>query len=354
MKKKIFMVYFFDIQGESLDVESEILGDIAVLRREREPQGVGFEGNIPEYIRNADAIAIKHEKVTRKLIDSLDRCRMIIRLGSGYDNIDVKTATSRGIIVAIVPDYCTDAVSEHTLTFALMKIRAMNELDKRVSKGYWSAQGLDTDIANDVTFGIIGLGRIGGALSIKANGVGFNVIAFDPFISLTCFRQRKASRESTLHDLLKKADILSLNVPLTREGKHPTFRMIGSKEFQLMKKDVYIINTSRGEVLDTSALVSALNARKISGAALDVFEGEPRQSTYLKKGNNPVFDVLKRLPNVIITPHSAFSSQRSIRDVKQKGAMEIRSVFEGGFPRKVAWINPEVKQNYLKRLKTML
>ena len=125
--------------------------------------------------------------------------------------------------------------------------------------------------------------------------------------------------------------------------------MLGAKEFRLMRKGAYIINVCRGEVVDTPALISALRTHKLGGIAIDVIEGEPRQNSYLRSGSNPVFDTFRKMPNVLITPHSAFTSTRSVRDVKRKGAAEIRSVLAGGFPREIAWINPEVKKTYLQK-----
>ncbi len=347
MKK--YLVYLADIHGKDIKIEKKLLRDIAAVKKDERTSRTSDTQRIIRNGRNADGIGVRHTRITRDIIDKLERCRIITRFGGGYDNIDIKAATRKGIIVTFVPDYCTDAVSEHALTLALMKIRAIKEFEERVRKRYWSAQGIKADMAKDVTLGIIGLGRIGGALSRKASGVGFNVISYDPFITTADFERKKTKRMRRLSDLLRNADIISLNVPLTREGKHPTFRMLGRKEFRLMKKGAYIINVCRGEVMDTAVLISAIRTHKISGIAIDVIEGEPRQNSYLRSGNNPTFDTLRRMPNVLITPHCAFTSTRSVRDVKRKGAMEIRSALEGRFPREIAWINPEVKKNYLKR-----
>ncbi len=347
MKK--FYVYLADIHGEDIEIEKNILGDIAEVREGKRSKDE--KTRIFKEAKDADALGVRHTKITRDIIQGLDRCRIIARFGGGYDNIDIKAATKKGIIVTFVPDYCTDAVAEHALTLALLKIRALDEFRERVKRNYWSAQGVHTEMAKDTVLGIIGLGRIGGALSKKASCVGFNVIAYDPFISDEEFEKKGAKKAETLDNLLEISDIISLNVPLTRKGesKYPTFKMIGKREIEKMKKGVYIINVCRGEVIDTDSLICALKSGKVSGLATDLIEGEPIQNTYLKKGENPTFDKLKNLPNVIITPHCAFASTRSVRIVKEKGAMEIKRVLEGGFPREIAWINPEVKETYLRR-----
>jgi len=347
-----FYVYLADIHGEDIDIEKNILKGIAQLKKGKRSRR--DEANrILKEAKDADAIGVRHTRITGDIIKGLTRCRIIARFGGGYDNIDVKAATKNGIIVTFVPDYCSEAVAEHALTLALLKIREFEEFKKRIKRNFWGAQGVKIEMAKDATLGIIGLGRIGGALSKKAGYVGFNVIAYDPFISDGDFRRKKAKRIKKIDELFKTADIISLNVPLTKKGqsRHPTFRMIGEKQIKMMRDGVYIINVCRGEVIDTNKLIVALKNKKVSGLATDLIEGEPIQNTYLKKGDNPVFDKLKNIPGVTITPHCAFVSTRSIKTVKEKGAMEIRRVLQEGFPRTIAWINPEVKKMYLKRFK---
>ncbi len=345
-------VYLADIHGGDIEIERDILRGVAeVIKGRKNKDKRKHQLQILKDAKDVDAIGIRHTEIGREIIDRLDRCRIIVRFGTGYDNIDIKAATENGTIVTFVPDYCTDAVSEHALTLALMKIRGFKEFGRRIKRGFWSAQGVKTEMAKDTTLGIIGLGRIGSALSRKASCVGFNVVAYDPFIGDKDFEIRNARKMKRLGDLLKTADIVSLNVPLTRKGesKYPTLGMIGKREFERIKDGSYIINVCRGEVINTDALISALKSGKISGFAADVIEDEPQQSFYLKKGDNAIFDRLKSMPNVTITPHCAFTSTRSVREVKRKGALEIKRVLEGHFPRDIAWINPEVKKAYLER-----
>jgi D-3-phosphoglycerate dehydrogenase len=348
-----FDVYLADIHGNSIDIEREILKDIAKVEHgERLKDEKEESERVLKHSKDADAIGVRHTRITKQIIKELNKCRIIARFGGGFDNIDIKEASKRGIIVTFVPDYCTEAVAEHALTFALIKIREIKEFERRIEEGFWSAQNVSTEMAKDVTLGIIGLGRIGGTLSKKANCVGFNVVAYDPFISEEEFKAKKAKKMQTLEDLLKVSDIISLSVPLTNkeESKHPTFRMLNKKAFKKIKDRAYIINVCRGEIIDKEALITSLESGKISGVALDVVEGEPIQGSYLKKGDNPYFDKFKSLPNVTITPHCGFTSTRSVRTVKEKGAMEIKRVLEGGFPRNIAWVNPEVKEKYLEKI----
>jgi len=347
--KKKYFVFLADIHGTSIGIEKGILGGIATLGKGERRPGTSDSRRILRTCVDADAIGVRHTRISSEVIDKLDKCRIIARFGGGYDNIDVKAATRKGIIVTFVPDYCTDAVAEHALAFALVKIRGIREAEDRIRQRFWSAQGIKAEMAKDVVLGIVGLGRIGGALSRKAAAVGFKVVAYDPFIPHSDFRARKATRMKRLGDLLEKADIVSLNVPLTKEGKHPTFQMLGKKELTSMKSGAYIINVCRGEVMDTKWLIRALKGGRLSGLVTDVIEGEPVQNSYLRSRKNPVFDTLKSLPNVTITPHSAFMSTRSVRDVKTKAAREIKSVLQGKMPRKKAWVNPEVKDRHRRK-----
>ncbi len=349
---KNFYVYLADIYGDNIEIEHGILQGIAEVKQsKREEDEEKEKVRVITEAKNADAIGVRHTRMSRGIVDKLDRCRIIARFGIGVEHIDIKAATEKGIIVTFVPDYCTEAVAEHALAFTLIKIRGLKQFENRIKQGFWSAQRVATEMAQDVTLGIIGLGRIGGALSRKASGIGFKVIAYDPFILDDDFSSNQAKKMAKLDDLLKSADIISLNVPLTREGKsrYPTFRMIGREQLEKTKDGAYIINTCRGEVVDTEALISALQSGKLSGLATDVVEGEPVQNSYLKEGDNSTFDRLRKMPNVIITPHCAFSSTRSVLTVKEKGALEIKRVLEGGLPRNIAWVNPEVKSKYLER-----
>jgi len=349
---KNFYVYLADIYGDNIEIEKGILQDIAEVKQsKREEDEEKEKVRVITEAKNADAIGVRHTRMSREIIDKLDRCRIIARFGIGVEHIDIEAATEKGIIITFVPDYCTEAVAEHALAFALMKIRGLRQFEDRIKQGFWSAQRVTTEMAQDVALGIVGLGRIGGALSRKASSVGFKVIAYDPLIPDEDFSSNQAKKMAELSDLLKSADIISLNVPLTKkeESKYPTFRMIGREELEKTKDGAYLINTCRGEVVDNEALVAALKSGKISGLATDVVEGEPVQNSYLKEGDNPTFDRLREIPSVTITPHCAFSSTRSVLTVKEKGALEIKRVLEGRFPRDIAWVNPEVKSKYLER-----
>jgi len=347
-----YSVYLADIHGSDVEIERKVLQDIATLSHgKRTDDDKEDVERVLNNAQNVDALGVRHTRVNRAIIQNLKHCRIIARFGGGYDNIDIAAATENGIIVTFVPDYCTDAVAEHALMFTLMGLRSYPKYLQRLADGYWSAQGLSPEMAKDTTLGIIGLGRIGGALSRKATSVGFNIIAYDPFIPDEKFRNDGAIKKTNLNDILASADIISINAPLTRsaQSEYPTYRLLGANEFNTMKNGAYIVNVSRMEIIDSQALFEALNSGKIGGLATDVIEGEPRQNTYLESGQYPLFDKLWQHPDITITPHSAFASSRSINDVKLKGANEIKRVLNGQFPREIAWINPEVKERYLQR-----
>ena len=164
-----FYVYLADIHGDNIEIEKQILEGIAEVEKgKREKDEKREKVRILEKSKKADAIGVRHTRITKDVIEKMDKCRIIARFGDGYDNIDVEASTEKGIIVTNVPDYCIDAVAEHALAIALVKIRGLREFEKRIEKGLWSAQGVSTEMAKDVTLGIIGLGRIGGAASVAA------------------------------------------------------------------------------------------------------------------------------------------------------------------------------------------
>jgi len=257
------------------------------------------------------------------VIKSLNRCKIIARYGVGVDNIDVEAATEQHIIVANVPDYCLDEVSTHALGLILASARKIIFLDRKVRERTW-----DFKIAKPLfrtqgkILGLFGLGRIARMVAQKALGFGFKVIAFDPYVS----EANSKIEMVTLKRLLSDSDFLSIHVPLTDETRHS----FSENKLRTMKKTAYLVNTSRGPIVDEKALYVALKEKWIAGAALDVMENEPPDWE----------DPLLKLDNVIITPHSSFYSEESYVELKTKVAESIRSVLKGELPR--AMVNPQV------------
>jgi D-3-phosphoglycerate dehydrogenase len=257
------------------------------------------------------------------VIESLKRCKVIARYGVGVDNIDVEAATEHKIIVANVPDYCIDEVSTHTMALILACARGITLLDRKRREKRW-----DFTLAKPLfrtqgkILGLFGLGKIARAIAQKALGFGFKIIAYDPYVP----KVDGGIKLVEFSQLLSDSDFVSLHVPLTAETRHS----FGENELKKMKKTAYLINTSRGPIVDEKALYQALKNRWIAGAALDVMEKEPPDWN----------SSLLQLDNLIITPHISFYSEESYVELKTKVAQAVLSVLKGELPRAI--VNPQV------------
>ena len=255
--------------------------------------------------RDADAAINQHLPITARVLDGWPRCRGVVHFGKGVDNIDVAAATERGIWVTNVRDANWDEVSNHVLALLLGWARGLVAFDHHVRAGGWSHRlAVPRHRLKGQVLGIVGFGDIARVLAAKAQGLGLDVLAHS--------RHPDAAGGVTfvgLGELLRRADYVSLHVPLTAS----TAKMIGEKEIALMKPSAFLINTSRGGVIDQQALVAALRARRIAGAGLDVTDPEPPAAD----------DPLLALDNVILTPHVAWYSEESREDVTISAAQEV-------------------------------
>jgi D-3-phosphoglycerate dehydrogenase len=273
---------------------------------------------------------------TRNIIESLPRLRILASVGIGYESIDLEAATEHGIVVTTVPDYCWEEVSDHALTLMMALGRKIFPVHSAVLKGGW---GTTPDVRGGLlppmfrfrgqTLGIIGFGSIGRTLALKAQGLGFNVMAYDPFASrevMLMFGVSKAGME----DVLKQSDYVSLHAALTPENHH----LLRREHFQMMKPTAYLVNTARGPLLDEVALIEALRSKEIAGAGLDVMDQEPPPK------DNPLLS----MDNVILTGHSAQFSDESELELWRKPLEEIASLMQGRWPRYV--VNSQVRSRY--------
>ncbi len=299
--------------------------------REAEAELVAFkgldDGAFKEAIASADALVVIDRPIREDHLKVMRRCRIIQALEVGYDFVDVKAATQKGIIVSNVPDYCREQVAIHALTLLLACHRKIKQLMAETSSGGW-----DYNICKPIpdlsslTLGIVGLGRIGRALAPRAQALGLEVLAYDPYLDDDIFSLLAVGRCYDLEEILSRADFLSLHVPLTPE----TFHMIGDRELGLLKPGAALISTCRGKVVDERALYASLQTGRLSGAGLDVLETEPPET------DNP----LLRCGNVIVTPHSAWYSEQSTERLRERGMEEVVRVLNGARPRYM--VNPEV------------
>jgi D-3-phosphoglycerate dehydrogenase len=282
-----------------------------------------------ELSRNADVVTIQSARplLNRAVIEGLERCRGIVRLGTGYDSVDLATATRRGIPVCNVPAYCTDDVADHALALLVDLAKHVTWHHCLIRSGDWAGTGFPTRYRiKGRTLGIIGFGRIGRALAERVSGFGMILFAYDPYVDAETIA-RYGAKKVSLEDLLRCADFLSLHPPLTDE----TYHMLSTGQFDSIKEGVSIVNTSRGLIIDEVALVEALRAGKVAGVGMDVFEEEPLSL------DSP----LREFDNVIFTPHIGFSSAESRIDLYRDACELAVDIVQSIWPETV--VNPEVE-----------
>jgi D-3-phosphoglycerate dehydrogenase len=278
-----------------------------------------------ENARGADGILMQYAELTPDVLDRLEGVRAIGRYGVGVDTIDVEAATARGIAVCNVPDYGSEAVSDHAIALALAGARGIARLDRGLRAGVFGIEGAKPLYElSGRSFGVLGAGRIGRATARKARGVGFRTIGYDPLLEPGT--EVDGIRMTTLDAVLAESDILSLHLPLTTATRH----LIDAEALARMKPGALLVNTSRGGTVDTAALVEALTAGRLGGAALDVFESEPLPP------DNP----LLALESVTLTPHAAWYTEESYQRLKRGTLENVIDVCAGARPRVI--LNPAV------------
>jgi len=244
---------------------------------------------IKEKISNFDIVVVRSRtKITKEMIDRATQCKIIARVGVGLDNIDVDAAKAKGIRVINAVEGAMNAVAELVLGLMLSLAREIPRADREIRNGNWLKKELMGSELSGKYLGIVGLGNIGKRLAKLARGLNMNIIGFDVMPIADDFARDVGLIKADIDTLLSSADYVSFHVPLTETTHH----LVNSKRISTMKKTAYIINTSRGEIIDEDALYNALKEGKIAGAALDVFEKEPA-----------VGNKLTTLPNVVCTPH---------------------------------------------------
>jgi len=314
-----------DYEYENLKYEKEVLSKAGI---DVIPAQCKTEEELISVCKDADGLINQYAQITRQVIEALEKCKVIARYGVGINTIDVKAATEKGICVVNVPDYCMDEVSDHAFALLLACARKVVLMNNALKAGKW-----DYKISKPIyrlrskTLGIIGFGRIPRALAEKAKAFGFDILVYDPYVDPTDVEAYGATLVS-LEKLMAKSDFISVHAPLTDQ----TYRLIGEKEIGLMKSSAFIINTSRGPVIDENALIDALKEGRIAGAGLDVLEKEPIES------NNPLLNI----DTAIITPHAAWYSEEAEAELRIKAAQGVTDVLLGYWPKYL--INKEVKE----------
>lgn len=276
-------------------------------------------GEVIEAAAGADAMLIDAgTQMTAEVVEELDDLVVVGRAGIGVDNIDVAAAAAEGVIVLHVPDYCVDEVSTHALALILGCLRQVVVFDQSVKAGEWDwAEGQPIRRLDGQTVGLVGFGKIPRRLAAKLRGFNVDLVVYDPYVEE--YRMRDFGADPVSFDaLLAQSDVVSVHVPLTNE----TRGMFSTNEFGAMQDDAIFVNTARGPVVDEAALHDALVNGEIGSAGLDVLETEPPTES-------PLFD----RDDVILTPHTAWYSEESRRDLSRTIAEDIVGVLTGEPPR---------------------
>ena len=266
---------------------------------------------------DADVLINQYVPITAAVLDALPRCRLVVRYGVGVDNVDVEAAAARGVWVANVPDYGRAEVADHTLALALSVLRGVVALDRSVREGSWDLEAArPLRRLGTLTYGVVGCGAIGTAVAGRAAGLGMRALGYD----VPQVRSEPPIERVPLEELLSSSDVVSLHAALTPDTHH----VIGAAALERMRPSAFLVNTARGGLVDAAALLAALDAGELAGAALDVLEGEPPDELGWR---------LARHPKVVMTPHAAWYSEEAFHTLKTEVAREALRVLEGGQPR---------------------
>jgi D-3-phosphoglycerate dehydrogenase / 2-oxoglutarate reductase len=303
---------FPDVEQERRAVEAAggtlIVGDAA------------NEEQVAALCRDADGALTVRAPITRRVIAAMERCCVIVRYGIGLDTVDIAAATERGIMVANVPDYCLDEVSDHALALLLMLGRQMIPAMSLAKEERWGIPKMPpVQRLRGQTCGLVGCGRIGSLLAGKVSALGMSMIIRDPYLSEQRAREMGAQLV-TFDELLSRADFISLHAPLTPETRHH----FGGTAFGKMKRTAFIINTARGGLVDEAALLAALDAGQIAGAGLDVLESETSVT--------PIRSALVNHPKVIVTAHTAWLSEEARATLQLRAITQVLDCLKGETP----------------------
>eukprot|EP01087_Luapelamoeba_hula_P021318 TRINITY_DN7423_c0_g1_i1.p1 TRINITY_DN7423_c0_g1~~TRINITY_DN7423_c0_g1_i1.p1 ORF type:complete len:376 (+),score=85.52 TRINITY_DN7423_c0_g1_i1:125-1129(+) len=302
-----------------IELEREVLRGVARV----EAWNISYEADIPEKMKEVSAVLLWHyvhfEKEGFERIS--DKLKAIIRVGMGFDTVDLRRAGELGIPVVNVPDYGTEEVADSALCGILNLMRRFHWLANGTAQGRWpTLEAAGSTRLRGKVLGIIGLGKIGKAVALRAKPFGFNVIFYDPFIEDGEDKSLGVGRAESLAELMATADVISVNCNLHKDN----FHLLDETAFGYIPKNkgAYFVNTARGALVDENALRAALTDGRLKAAAIDVLEKEPYTDGHLSD-----------LPNLILTPHTAFYCDEGFKELRTKAALEAKRVLQGLPPR---------------------
>jgi len=319
-----FRVVVADFITDELLPEREVLGDIADLAM----LNANSEADLVGQIEDADAVMLYHNIIiSKQTISRLKRCKLIVRCGVGFDNVDHRFARERGIPVGNVPDYGTEEVADSAIGFMLALTRGINFFNTRLQRreGPWSYMpGAPLRRLRGRVFAIIGLGRIGTAAALRARALGMDVAFYDPYKPDGYDKALGIRRVEKVDDLLKQAFVLSVHCPLTPETRN----IVDARAINLLPNGSYLVNTARGAVVDATAIPAAIRSGRLAGAAIDVLPDEPPPDNHplLQAWRDPADPCHDR---VIVNPHAAFYAEEGLLDMRVKGAQACRRALLG-------------------------
>ena len=311
----------------SAEIEQAVFGDRAEMKSFQAPT----QADIPEEIwKNADALMIWGRlRCDKEMLDRAKNVKLILRMGVGFDALDIEEAGKRGIPACNVPDYGTTDVADHAIGLMLSITRGIVQVHNSLASdpvGNWTTINIpQMRRVRGATFGVVGCGRIGTAAGLRAKALGMNVIFYDPYVLDGKDQSVGFVRIESLEDLLREADVVSVHTPLTPE----TDCMINGQAISCMKKDAILITTARGRVVDLDAVTDALKTNRIAAAGLDVFPKEPPDPEHM------LFTALRNgeewtVGRVVVTSHVAWFSPDGARDCREKAARTVINYLADG------------------------
>lgn len=304
-----------DYSFPDLSLETDILSaagcEVVSQREKRAP------AELADFVRNADAVLVQFASVTADVIAAMQRTKVIVRYGIGFDNVDCQAARARNIPVCNIPDYCIDEVADHTLAFMLALARQILPNALHVRQGKWGLATSLTEMSalKYLTIGIIGFGRIGREVVKRLRAFKAKVIVYDPLTKADDIVNSGAIPASSLDDLFESSDIVSPHCPSTPATK----QLLNEKTLAQMKPGSAVINVGRGDLADSNALTAALQSGHLSGAALDVFDPEPI----------PADHPIRTMPNVILASHIASVSPSAVKTLRERAARIALNAIRG-------------------------
>ena len=323
--KIVFTDYYFPDINKEIEILNK-LGNVEIIDCNKfVSRGIGNEEKTLAYLRkikamDADAFLVNHAIIGKKIISKLKNCKIIARYGIGVDNVDVEVAFKVGIVIANVPNYCAEEVSDNAIAYILICVRKIfQQIYILKTNTQWDYKKIKPvrRLAN-LTIGLLSFGNIANRVAKKLRGFNLNIITYDPYF----INKEKYNWVNfvSLEELLNNSDVISIHTPLNKE----TYHLINKDTIKKMKDGVFIINTSRGGLIDEIALFDGLKSGKIGGAGLDVLE-------YNDEINYPKSPLIK-LDNVIITPHTSWYSEDAVNELQIKAAENVYKMLSEGKP----------------------